>query len=237
LHRAAHHPEHMLLQLLAMATLGAISGCSYSSTYVPPEDGRARLIWTGREAGEQLPEVSAECMERVDAAISERASAPRIAQPWWEPPADPESESGEVSLDQGATLDVGGSSFPGRHLGHLHAGPDDARGGGLRPASPTVGHLGSAQGGTSGGSHGGGVHGGGVHGGGSHGGGGGGGGGGGMGAGAVALVALAYLLLPTVAIVWAEDRPEQSGVARAVERVHAYNDLVRAGDPSCGRAP
>jgi hypothetical protein len=45
------------------------------------------------------------------------------------------------------------------------------------------------------------------------------------------------LVIPTVAIVWATSRPESTSTARTMDWVHAYNDLVRSGDPACRGVP
>lgn len=65
------------------------------------------------------------------------------------------------------------------------------------------------------------------------------GGGGGKGAGAavIAIVVLAYLIIPVTSIIWAEQPPESGGVSASIDRVHAYNDLVRSGDGACGAEP
>ena len=55
-----------------------------------------------------------------------------------------------------------------------------------------------------------------------------------MGKAAIVLVVLAYLAIPTASIVWITDRPESTSVAAGMDDVHAYNDLVRSGDPVCG---
>lgn len=196
----------------AAAALAGLSGCSYTSTYVPPNDGRARLVWTGRQVGESLPVMDGACASHVAALSSEPwPVAAETRETWWDPERDADATSAGVSVNGGVSFGSGG-----HHVGgHVHG----ASGGG---------HVGVASGGSSGAGHSGGGGGGGH---------GGGGGGGNWGEGAVVLVVLAFVVAPIVSVIWSTDRPEETTVAGSMDRVHAYNDTIRSGESPCGSAP
>jgi hypothetical protein len=217
----------------------ALTGCSYTSTYVPPNDGRARLVWDEKQAVPAMPAVAGACREHLAAVAT--THTPRLdahdgAVGFWAPPPDDDDDD-DLDAADGSTWDASGStSVDARGARRYHGGVHGAHGG-------HGGHLGGRGGGASGGGQGGGGgHIGGGHighiggGGGGHGGGGG-GGGGDWGKGAIVLIVLAYFIAPTVSAIWASDRPESTDVAKGMDEVHAYNDLVRFRDPACVGAP
>jgi hypothetical protein len=202
------------LSLLASPLLlAALTGCSYHSAYVPIDDGRARLVWSGTQAVAWTPTTTPECL----AHVTELKQVPvSYLMPLEADPGD--GGSG------GVVVVNGGGRVYGRHSWAPHAHGGGSAGshvGGAGGRFGGGGHIGGSGGHVSGGGHGGGGH-------------GGGGGGGDWGKAAVALLVLAYVAVPITAIVWATDRPESEGVARGMDEVHAYNDLVRSGDPACG---
>lgn len=216
MHLPAYLASRSLLAPLVAAV--ALTGCSYRSTYVPPRDGRARLVWTDTGVGPSLRKYSKECAERIDEVASERISA------WIEPE---EWEPGEPRTDTGSSSN--GSVRAGSRWGTHHHGGRGIHGGHVGSAGRGAGSVRGLGGGRGlGGARLGGGRGGGFH---------LGGGGGGGGKGYVALIVLAYFILPTVSIVWATDRPESTSTAYDMDTVHAYNDLVRAGDEACPGAP
>lgn len=208
---------------LVVSGLGAGGCASYTSSYVPPEDGRARVVWDEKTAVESLPELSQECRSRVDGYSSGAVLRELGGSGHWEgEDAEPVVRGGRLDL----VVDSAGGG--GRGGGPVR--------GGYQAASPKLGHAG---GGHVGGGHaGGGGHfggGGGVKGGGGggHFGGGGGGGGKGMGYAVIVLIAAAYLITPIASAAWAHDIPEANGVGHELDRVNALNDLVRSGEPAC----
>jgi hypothetical protein len=175
---------------------------------VPVDDGRARLVWSDNQAVAWTPSTTPECLAHV-------AQLKQVPVSYLVPlDADPGGGG-----SGGVVVVGGGPGGYGRHAWapRLHGGGASGRigGGGAR--------IGGGGGHISGGGHGGGH--------------GGGGGGGDWGKAAIALIVLAYVAVPITAIVWATDRPESEGVARGMDEVHAFNDLVRAGDPACGGWP
>lgn len=221
------------------AALALLSGCSYTSTYRAPNDGRARVVWAGSDVVALAPEVSETCGRRVEQlTLGEvvRSFDMKSHRGYWRPEEEAdEAGGGEVDVQ----LDGGGDARAGR--GGHHRGRGEGRGhhGGARGAS--------ARGGAHGGGHGGGslrVSGGGRSGGGgsiggrsSGGGGGGGAGGKGGGAAAAVVLVLLYLVMPVTAIVWSEVAPGDDAIASNIDRANAYNDLVRSGDDACGGEP
>jgi hypothetical protein len=197
---------------LAIVALLALSGCSYSSSYVPPQDGRARLVWNDKQVVPSLPSVSASCSDRVRVTSLERSPMEDPLAPphvWWQPPREPRWDDEEAGTDARVQIDInggrGGRRFYGMHHGEARGGRGGAR----------IGAAG--RGGGRGGA-------GGFH-------------GGKLGKGALVVVALAYLIVPTVVAVWAGQRPDQTDVAKGMDQVHAFNDLARSGDPACVGTP
>ncbi|MGI5862462.1 MAG: hypothetical protein ACOX6T_10460 [Myxococcales bacterium] len=58
-------PRRVLSPLLA---LGLAAGCGYTSTYVPPDDGRARVVWRDGSAVALVPAQSEACWREVQRA-------------------------------------------------------------------------------------------------------------------------------------------------------------------------
>jgi hypothetical protein len=204
-------PANRALRCLSLfaapAVLAALSGCSYHSAYVPLDDGRARMVWSENQAVPWTPAPTPECLAHV-------AQMKQVPVSYLQPlDADPGGGGG------GGVIIVGG---PGGGAYGRHAWAPRPRGagspGGRVGGGGRIGGAGAPR--VGGGGHGGGGH--------------GGGGGGDWGKGAIALLVLAYVAVPIGAIVWAADRPESTGVAAGMDEVHAFNDLVRSGDPACG---
>ena len=68
-----------------VAALAALTSCSYVSSYVPPEDGRARPLWVGNQIVTYGTELQVLCADE----LSERPEAPEQ-----EPPAPLPIDSG-----------------------------------------------------------------------------------------------------------------------------------------------
>lgn len=242
--------------------LAALCGCSYTSTYRPLNDGRARVVWAGNSVRDLVPPVSEACAARLDMGVD----IPSIRGYWRPGPdddereaayrdeaeADEEARAGEpayadetgdhASIDISIEGDSSGAAGAPRPRHHRRAAWRGSRGGGAH-ASRGGGSLGGGgRGYTASRPSGGGKSaspghsGGGGKGGGGHGGGGG-GGGKGAGAAVVAALVIAYLIIPTTSILWAETPTGSDEDAAQIDRVNAYNDLVRAGDDACGGAP
>ncbi|MDI3291101.1 hypothetical protein [Polyangium sp. 15x6] len=203
--------------IFVAGSLGILSGCgSYTSDYVPPQDGRARVLWDD---------------DRVVASLPSEVSGPGCSEAIRNLPADP----GQYSTYYGGSTGVvyyrpwiivrrapvvivgsGGGSSATRTIHRT-------------PAAPTVGGSSASISGPGGGKSGGGK---------SGGGGGGGGGGGDLGKAAVVLAVVALLTLPIITLSLGLTRPEPEGdVANAIDEVNAYNDLARLPGSPCAVAP
>jgi hypothetical protein len=194
---------------------GILAGCggSYTSDYVPPQDGRARVVWEGNRAVAVLPD------QRQDRSCSE---AVRGLQ----------TNPGEYTTYYGGPRGVVYyrpwivvRPAPIVFVGSGRVGAGSVRSVPRTGASPSV--SGSVKSGGSGG---------GVGSTGSGGGGGGGGGGGDMGKAAIVLAVVALLTLPIITLGVGLSRPEpEAAVAEAIDEVNAYNDLARLPASPCGQ--
>ncbi|MDI1482510.1 hypothetical protein [Polyangium sp. y55x31] len=210
--------------IFVAGSLGILSGCgSYTSDYVPPQDGRARVLWDD---------------DHVVASMPSEISKPNCSEAVRNLPADPKEYSTYYGGSTGVVyyrpwirirpapliiVSSGGASNAPRTISRA-------------PADPTVGgSSGGSSGSFSGPGGGGGVKGGGGK---SGGGGGGGGGGGDLGKAAVVLAVVALLTLPIITLSLGLSRPEPEGdVANAIDEVNAYNDLARLPDSPCVAQP
>jgi len=194
--------------MIGIGAAGLLSGCgSYTSDYVPPNDGRARAIWDDDRVVASLPEGSmAGCTDAVDEVRSE----PRRYSAYY-------GGSTRVVVYRPWIVvhhhhHVPPPVFVGP--GHAHPSP----GGVVRtPATPGVsgskGSSGGSKSGSSGSS---------------------GGGNGDIGKAAIVLVVVALVTLPIITLGLGLGRPEPSGkVATAIDEVNAYNDLARLPGSPC----
>jgi hypothetical protein len=58
------------------AALAPLAGCTYTSDYVPPQDGRARPIWSENEVVASLPAADPSCLEETTALAA--GQSPRV---------------------------------------------------------------------------------------------------------------------------------------------------------------
>ncbi len=84
--------RHLLRLLLALGLAGA-AGCGYTSTYVPPDDGRARVVWRDGSAAALVPAQSEACWRAVQKASG--TTQPLVVDP---APAASVSHGGYVHL-------------------------------------------------------------------------------------------------------------------------------------------
>jgi hypothetical protein len=202
---------------VGVAALAALSGCTYTSRYAPPDDGRARVVW--RESGvvAHLPRTTsaAACAQAAEVAMDGEpftAGATPVGVVWWVPVPPP-----VIVVEGGAGA-----------TGHVRAAPGAVPG--RTAATPRV--SGGATRGTSGGRTGGSGRSswrsGSKTGGSSN----------GLGAAALAVAVLALVALPAITITIAATTPEDAETSSAaIDRVNAYNDVARGGDPACEGAP
>ncbi|MDI1430376.1 hypothetical protein [Polyangium sorediatum] len=200
--------------ILAVGSLGILAGCgSYTSDYVPPQDGRARVLWQDDHVVASLPsEISGiNCSEAVRNL-----------------PAEPQQYSSYYGGSTGVVyyrpwivvrpsplviVGSGSGSTTPRAIPRTAATPSVASSGGSSSIS------GGGGGGKSSG-------------------GGGGGGGGDLGKAAVVLAVVALLTLPIITLSLGFTRPEpEADVASAIDEVNAYNDLARLPDSPCAARP
>lgn len=206
--------------IFVAGSLGILSGCgSYTSDYVPPKDGRARVVWVD---------------DRAVASLPSEALGPGCSEAVRNMPADPAQYSTYYGGSSGVVyyrpwirvrpapliiVSSGGASNAPRSV---HRTPAAATvGGSSGGGSGSISGPGGSSSGKSGGS-----------------GGGGGGGGGDLGKAAVVLAVVALLTLPIITLSLGLSRPEPEGdVANAIDDVNAYNDLARLPDSPCTVVP
>ncbi|MDC3958394.1 hypothetical protein [Polyangium jinanense] len=211
--------------IFVAGSLGILSGCgSYTSDYVPPKDGRARVLWDD---------------DRVVASLPSEVSGRGCSEAIRNLPADPAQYSTYYGGSTGVVyyrpwiivrpapvVIVGSGGGVSNAPRTIHRTPADAT-----VRSPSGGGSGSISGPGGGG-------GGGKSGGSSGGGGGGGGGGGDWGKAAVVVAVVALLTLPIITLSLGLTRPEPEGdVANAIDEVNAYNDLARLPGSPCAVEP
>jgi len=208
-------PWGMCKAIFAVGSLGILAGCgSYTSSYVAPNDGRARVLWDEDRAVASLPSESShpDCSEAVRNL-----------------PAEPEQYStyygggGGVRVYYRPWIIVRPAPVVIVGSGRVGSTPGTVS---RAPATPTV--SGSKGGGSSGGGSTGG----------SSGGGGGGGGNGDLGKAAIVIAVVALVVLPIITLSLGLTRPEPEGaVASAIDEVNAYNDLARLPGSPCAAPP
>jgi len=217
--------------LLALVMLA--SSCGYQSSYVPPVDGRARVIWNERDSEATVTLAGAGLTQACEVALRQLTGHERM------PLLDsfvqlPESPS-EMQYRPGS---YGGEYWVPRYYGPnivvVHPGvppllprpplfvPMVVRHGGpIYRVPPAVGGV---RGGARFGSGGGGRF-------------GGGGGGGDAGKGLAILAVIAIVVMPVISITLATVRPESERQAsQAIDAVNAYNDMLRGGNSPCDPA-
>ncbi|WP_281326706.1 hypothetical protein [Polyangium sp. 6x1] len=205
--------------IFVAGSLGILAGCgSYTSDYVPPQDGRARVVWDD---------------DRAVAFLPSEASARDCSEAVRNLPADPGQYSTYYGGSTGvvyyrpwiivrpAPVVIVGSSGASNAPRAIHRTPASAT-----ASSSSGGGGGSISGPSgSGGSK-------------SGGGGGGGGGGGDLGKAAVVVAVVALVALPIITLSLGLTRPEpEKEVADAIDDVNAYNDLARLPGSPCAVDP
>ncbi|MGC4119118.1 MAG: hypothetical protein QM765_32040 [Myxococcales bacterium] len=198
-----------------------LASCAYASDYVVPKDGRARVIWQGGEPRAVVPEKSGAC-ELATREASANYNPPEAVQRCM---AD--EGCGPVHYEPSIYIDGHPPLLHPPLFGlHDHHGPHIVPVGPsvpLHPGDPVPGPhqatpappKGSSGGGkSSSGSSLGSL--------------------GDVKELAVVAAVIAILTMPAVAIALASTRPEnESGAAKAVDEVNAYNDLVRSPGSAC----
>lgn len=203
------------------AALAPLAGCTYSSDYVPPQDGRARAVWSEDKVVASLPATDERCLDNTLSLADGRPQRNYV--------------SGGRTVVRGGPSVIIWSPLPVVHV-HTSSGPRvhhvDA---GRHAATPTVhappsGPVGRSTGSGSSSST--------VH----HTNGGGSGGhssGGGEAAAAVAVAAavVAIVAMPAITLGVALSSPgDQKVSAAATDQVNAYNDLARTQGSPCAPA-
>lgn len=218
---------------LVVGALGLGSGCSYTSQYQAPADGRPRVVWGPDNdpvvdvAGLPPPPACGAALQQVTGYQELLTTTGKVELPTGEAPQSP-------------PLYVSGGYWVPRYYGP----PIVVVTPGLAPPffrpplfspsltiasallrSHSMGGMGSVGAGavrSSGGA---------IR---LGGGGGGGGGSSRLGEGALVLIALAVMVLPAIDIGLAAASPESSSKsARAIDLVNAYNDLMRSPGSAC----
>jgi hypothetical protein len=201
----------------------ALAGCSYQSTYVPPPDGRARVIWKSNDAvGMEVAGAGpTELCQQEITGVRDRAAEARRAGRAYE--YGPSSGVAWVPRYYGPPIIVVQPGLPPPFLRPPLFLPRLGRP--LPPGHVSIsGNIGvrGSGGGGSGGGHGGGGH------------GGGGSSGGDLGALVVVILVIAVSVLPALALGYAASMPESAGTSSSVtDFVNAYNDLSRLPGTPC----
>jgi hypothetical protein len=192
---------------LAFAAVGA-GGCGgYTSDYLPPQDGRARVVWEDDRAVAVVPEAApSPCMPAVMSVQRQPSNfvdygGPRSYVVW---------RPGFVVVTSGSTRVV--PARPGRVGPRVPASPSVRT-----PARPTVGGAGVGSTGSSSRGSGGGKFPAEV-------------------AAVVAVLALVTLPAITLGLALGRPEPSGE-VAEAIDQVNAYNDLARVSNSPCAAAP
>lgn len=211
--------------LVSLGSVGSV-GCSYSSSYTAPTDGRPRVVWVDDSPAVDLAgsQISADCGGELR-RITQHETMPTRAGNM----ALPERYVPSYSFGVGSEFWV--PRYYGPQIYIVRPGfapplirpplflPSLVRPGSIHLAAPSGGHGGGGMGriGT------------------------GGGGGGNVGKGAAILVVLAVSVMPAIAIGLAASTPESpTRSAQAIDLVNAYNDLARSSGTPCsfvGGAP
>ena len=195
----------------------ALASCSYVSDYVPPADGRARVVWRDGDPTALIPRESGTCRAAAEQAASAPSSPQRCAEHggcgevYWVTHAPIYEIDGPIV----PIRDFGPGAVHGPTVGHPPHPP--APGGGTHQAMPvgspkaSAGHakplpsLGSSGGGDKG-----------------------------IGELLIVAVVVAIVTLPIVAITMAastvENEPKSAG---AIDLVNAYNDVARSAPNAC----
>lgn len=212
-----------------MATIGG-SGCSYTSSYVPPVDGRARVIWNSQDSEATVTLAGGSLSRDCQGAIRQLTGQERVPVgtgfvqlPSLDPPEPYQLASyrGEyVPRYYGPTIIV---VQPGL-APHLPRPPLFIPGLG-RPGFPPSRIAPPLAGGVRMGSGGGGR---------GFGGSSMGSGGGDAGKAFVVLAVVAIVVMPVISITLATVRPESERQAsQAIDAANAYNDMLRSGNSPC----
>ncbi len=206
----------------------ASAGCGYESSYVPPADGRPRVIWNSKDSEATVTLAGGGLGRDCQVALRQLTGHERL-------PLDesfvrlPELESSQpYRLTAGYGSEYWVPRYYGPNIIVIHPGvpPMLPRPPLFVPFVPRP-HVGSIY--RVGPSVGGGVRSGGFRiGGGS------GGGGGDAGKGLAVLAAVAIVVMPVISITLATVRPESERQAsEAIDAVNALNDLLRSGNSPC----
>lgn len=207
-----------------------VNGCGYQSSYVPPVDGRARVIWNDRDSEATATLAGGGLTQACEIALRQLTGHERM------PLNDsfvqlPEAPS-ELQYRLGS---YGGEYWVPRYYGPnivvIHPGvppllprpplfvPMVVRPGGpIYRVPPAVGGIrgGGPRFGSGGGAR--------I----------GGGGGGDAGKGLAVLAVIAIVVMPVISITLATVRPESERQAsQAIDAVNAYNDMLRGGNSPC----
>jgi hypothetical protein len=202
---------YLLIPLGVM--LGPLAGCTYSSDYVPPQDGRARAVWARDKVVASLPAAEERCIDETLAVAAGRPEHVRVV-------GTRTVVRGGPSIVIWAPLPAGHvytSSGPRVH--HVDAvrtvatptprpppgGPVGRPAGGGPRSSPQVPH---GSGGSSGGAD----------------------------AAAIAAAAAVVVIvaMPAITLGLALSSPgDPKASAAATDRVSAYNDLARTQGSPC----
>jgi hypothetical protein len=214
-------PTSLLVRGTALAVLAAFSAAcgGYTSDYVPPKDGRARVLFHGERAVASLPPADTGCLRAIQESPAElppylvgRGGGGGVTVVYWTPGLHVHASHARVrvqpagaqrTLATPVARSVGGGSGPVGGGGVKSSG---GGGGGVKSSggSGTGFGLGKGSGGSSGKDL------------------------------AVFAAVVVLLTLPVVALVMVASSPESGpDVADAMDRVNAYNDLARSPGSPC----